>query len=52
VSTFAQFFIAIFTSTKISLFSNKCDLESQRRVSGEEAQQYAEKHGAQYIETR
>jgi hypothetical protein len=29
-----------------------CDLESERQVSQEEAQEYAEKCGVPYIETR
>jgi hypothetical protein len=48
VSTFVQFS----SGTKISLFSNKCDLESQRQVPKEEAEKYAEKRHALYIETR
>ena len=35
----------------IVLFGNKCDLEDQRKISKEEAEQFAHRHGIPYFET-
>jgi small GTP-binding protein len=39
------------TKIPIVLFGNKCDLEDQRKVSEEEAQKFAHRHGVPYFET-
>ena len=39
------------TKIPIVLFGNKCDLEDQRKISKEEAEQFAHIHGIPYFET-
>ena len=39
------------TKIPIVLFGNKCDLEDQRKISKEEAEQFAHRHGIPYFET-
>ena len=39
------------TKIPIVLFGNKCDLKNQRKISEEEAEQFAHRHGIPYFET-
>lgn len=38
-------------NVQILLVGNKCDLESDRKVSTEEAKEFAEQHSLEYFET-